>query len=70
MSKSKRCFVCLSMVALSWSPAIFADTTSGPSAFESLIDAIVAIVVGDPGTGVAGQSGDEPEAGPNMPFIG
>jgi hypothetical protein len=69
MSNFKRYAICLSMVAMTWSPAVFADSASEPSALDNLIDAIVAIFGPDP-LGVSGQTGDEQEAGPNIPFIG
>jgi hypothetical protein len=70
MSNFKRCAICLSLVAMTWSPAVFADSASEPSALDDLIDAIVAIFVDDTEMGVAGQLGHEQEAGPSMPFIG
>ena len=70
MFHSKHRVLVLSMVGLSWWPAIFADTASEPSALEGLLDAIVAIFVDDQDMGVAGPLGHEQEAGPSMPFIG
>lgn len=70
MSHSKYHVLVLSMVALSWSPAIFADTASEPSVLQSVFDAIVAIFVDDPEMGDAGQAAHEQEAGPSTPFIG
>lgn len=70
MSNSKRLVVVLSILNLTWSPALFAgDDTVEVSLFDQIMDAVVDIFVPDANV-TAIPEPPLTEAGPTVIFIG